>query len=65
MRLPSHQICLVVRWLFATFFFKKCPVSLGFFLPRFFIALRHQRKSELVTTKKALFPRLSFAGGFV
>jgi hypothetical protein len=26
------------------------------------IALHHQRKSELVTIKKALFPRLSFVG---
>jgi len=54
--------CLPAGRLFATFSFKKCPVSLGFFLLRFFIALRHQRKSELVTIKKALFPRLYFAG---
>jgi len=50
-----------VRWLFA-FFFKKVPGLLGFFLLSFFIARRNQRKSELVTIKKALFPRLSFSG---
>jgi hypothetical protein len=43
-------------------FSKSRPVILGFFLPGFFFARRHQRKSELVTTKKALFPRLSLSG---
>jgi hypothetical protein len=37
-------------------------VSMGFFLPSFFITLRHQGKSERLNMKKALFPRLSFAG---
>jgi len=35
---------------------------MGFFLPRFFIALRHQRKSVRLVKKKSLESRLSFAG---
>jgi len=47
---------------FCTFLIQKAAILLGFFLPSFFFALRHQRKSELVTIKRALFPRLSIAG---